>query len=233
MLTKLTVLASRIIGFLSGRHDDRDFSVELQAHLLLLTEDNVRRGMPPDQARREARLRLGAETQLVESRREQRSLPYLETFFHDLRYGMRTFIKGRGFTSVAVITLALGIGANTMIFSVVNTVFLKPLSYPEPDRLVHLWRTQVLNPEERNIISQPNFEDWRRQSAVFEGMALFDSAGKGYNLAGDQDPERVRGLRVSANLFTVLGVQPRLGRGFLPEEEPLGKNRVVVLSHNL
>ena len=233
MLTRLAVLASRIRGWLLQRREDGDFEQEIQEHLALLAADNIRRGMTPEEAHRAARLRLGGPVQLRESQRERRGLPQIETLLQDLRYGWRTFAKGRGFTAVVVATLALGIGANTTIFSVVNTLFLKPLPYPEPDRLVNLWQSRVQQPDNLNILSAPNFLDWQRMNHVFESMALFDSAGKGYNLGGETEPERVPGLRVSASLFPLLGVQPYLGRTFTADEETPGKDREVVLSYGL
>jgi len=157
----------------------------------------------------------------------------MQTLWQDLRYGARMLMKQPGFTLIAVLTLALGIGANTTIFSVVNAVLLRPIPFPDPDRLVMIWQTRVDNPENLNIVSAPNYLDWQRQNDVFERMALFDSAGKGYNLSGGGEPERVSGVRVSWGFFDVLGVKPRMGRAFLPEEETPGKHRVVVLSDGL
>ena len=154
----------------------------------------------------------------------------------DLRYGIRMLVKSPGFTLIAVVTLALGIGANTTIFSVINTTVLKPIPFPDPQRLVLVWETFGKGPDNWNIVSAPNFWDFRRQSRSFEGMAIFDSAGRGYNLSPTgtkQEPEQVSGLRVSSGFFDVLGVKPLLGRTFLPEEENLGRDRVVVLSYGL
>jgi putative ABC transport system permease protein len=141
--------------------------------------------------------------------------------------------KNPGFTAVAVITLTLGIGADTTIFSVINATLLRPLPFPDPNRLVLVWETFFHN---SNIVSAPNFWDFARQSHSFEGMAIFDSAGRGYNLSATgtkQEPEQVSGLRVSAGFFSVLGVKPFLGRTFLPEEETLGRDHEVVLSYGL
>src|SRR5262245_39876549 len=157
----------------------------------------------------------------------------MNTIWQDLRYGARMLFKNSGFTLVAIVTLALGIGANTTIFSVINSLLLKPIPFPEADRLVLVWRSQVNDPTSRNIVSAPNFWDWRRENDAFAEMAIFDSAGKGYNLSGGGEPERVSGVRVSASFFDVLGVKPRLGRAFLPEEEQPGKHQVVVMSDGL
>jgi predicted permease len=154
-------------------------------------------------------------------------------FYQDLRYGVRTLLRTPSFTVIAVLTLALGIGANTTIFSVINSLLLKPIPFPEAERLVLVWESPANDPQNRNIVSAPNFEDWQRQNEVFAAMTLFDSAGKGYNLSGDGEPERVSGVRVSASFFDVLGVKPRLGRAFLPDEETPGKHQVIVISDGL
>jgi putative ABC transport system permease protein len=155
------------------------------------------------------------------------------TLLQDIRYGVRMLLKNPGFTAVAVLTLALGIGANTAIFSVINTVFLRPFPFPHADRLVEVWEYPVDSPDGLNIVSMPNFRDWQQQNHVFESLALFDSAGKGYNLSEGAEPEQVPGLRTSADFFRVLGVKPYLGRTFLPEEDELGKDHEVILSYTL
>jgi putative ABC transport system permease protein len=157
----------------------------------------------------------------------------MHTLWQDLRYGARMLLKKPGFTLIAVITLALGIGANTTIFSVINSLLLKPIPFRDAERLVLVWQAQANDPKSRNILSAPNYWDWERQNDVFEKMAILDSAGRGYNLAGGGEPERVSGVRVSAGFFDVLGVKPRLGRTFSPEEEQPGKHQVVVISDGL
>jgi putative ABC transport system permease protein len=154
----------------------------------------------------------------------------------DLRYGLRMLVQNPGFTVVAAVTLALGIGANTTIFSAINATLLKPLPFPEPNHLVLVWETFGKGPDNLRIVSAPNFWDFERQSHSFRGMGIFDSAGRGYNLSATgtkQEPEQVSGLRVSAGFFRVLGVRPFLGRTFLPEEETLGRDHEVVLSYGL
>jgi len=158
------------------------------------------------------------------------------TLFQDIRYGIRNLGRNRSFVIVAMLTLALGIGANTTIFSVMNNTLLKPLPFPGADRLVLVWETFGKGPDNWNIVSAPNFWDFQKQSRSFESMAIFDSAGRGYNLSPTSDSkeaEQVSGLRVSAGFFSVLGAKPLLGRTFLPEEEMLGKDHEVVLSYGL
>jgi putative ABC transport system permease protein len=157
-------------------------------------------------------------------------------FFQDVRYGFRNLGRNRSFVIVAMLTLALGIGANTTIFSVMNNTLWKPLPFPNADRMVLVWETFGKGPDNWNIVSAPNFWDFEKQSRSFESMAIFDSAGRGYNLAptnNSQEAEQVSGLRVSAGFFNVLGARPLLGRTFLPEEEILGKDREVVLTYGL
>ncbi|MFL6255011.1 MAG: ABC transporter permease [Pyrinomonadaceae bacterium] len=156
----------------------------------------------------------------------------MRTLLQDVRYAGRTLLKSPGFALVAVAALALGIGANTAIFSVVKAVLLSPLPYPEPEQLV--WVREI-NPGADipdEPASMPNYNDWRTQAGSFEGVAAFGYAG-GTITEGDREPERVAGLSTSANFFQVVGVAPALGRGFLPEEEQTGHNRVVVISHGL
>ncbi len=160
----------------------------------------------------------------------------MNSLVQDFRYALRQLRKSPGFTLVAVLTLALGIGANTTIFSVINATLLKPISFPDPDRLMLVWETFGKGPDNINIVSASNYWDIQQQNHVFESMALFDSAGRGYNLSASgnsQEPEQVSGVRVSASFFPVLGVQPFLGRTFLPEEETRGKDHEVILSYGL
>jgi putative ABC transport system permease protein len=150
---------------------------------------------------------------------------------HDLRYAARLQRKNPGFTIVAIIALALGIGANTAIFSVVNTVLLRPLPYKDPERLVMVWEDATKHGYPRDTPAAANFVDWRDQSQVFEGMAAI--ADTSFNLTGSGDPERLEGRRVSANMFPLLGVDPQIGRVFTAAEDQPGAQRVVLLSYAL
>ena len=155
----------------------------------------------------------------------------MRTLIQDLRYGARMLMKKPGFTIVAVITLALGIGANTAIFTVVNAVLLRPLSYPEPERIMRL-APDWPNASFRNA-SEPKFVFWREHSESFDGVAAITGIGSGVNLSGGGEPEFVSGVRVSADFFRALGVNPAIGRGFTKEEDSPNGERVVILSHGL
>jgi putative ABC transport system permease protein len=153
------------------------------------------------------------------------------TLWQDLRYGARMLWKNPGFTFVAVVTLALGIGANTAIFSLVSAVLVKPLNYQEPERLVMVWESDQLNGVGQDTPAAANYADWKTQNQVFADMAAVE--WRNFNLTGDGEPERLLGFGVSANFFPLLGTSPALGRNFLPEEDKPGANKVVVISYGL
>ncbi len=153
----------------------------------------------------------------------------MNTLWQDLNYGLRMLFKHPGVTAIAVITLALGIGANTAIFSVVNAVLLNPLPYREPDRLVSLWENVPTHGRWR--ASPANFFDWKKQNTVFEDVVAF--GGSAMTVTGDGEPEQLLGARVSSGYFAVVGVEPFLGRSFAPEEHEPGKGQVVILGHGL
>src|SRR5262245_43833187 len=154
----------------------------------------------------------------------------MNTIWQDLRYGARMLSKNPGFTAVAVITLALGIGANAAIFSVVNATLLRPLPFDDPDRLIMIRETKLPQFPEFSV-SPGNFLDWKKQNTVFERLVAMQDAS--FNLIGVSDPERLRGMRVTDGFFAMLGARPRMGRDFLPEEDQPGGAKVVILSHGL
>lgn len=155
----------------------------------------------------------------------------MRTLWQDLRYGFRMLRKKPGFTAVAVLALALGIGANTAIFSVVNAVLLRPLPYKDAERLVVIWGTEPKLEVKVFPTSGPDYLDWKNQNQVFERMAALEDAS--FNITGEGVPERVQSMASSADLFPLLGVQTKLGRTFSGEEEQAGRNKVAVLSHAL
>jgi putative ABC transport system permease protein len=177
---------------------------------------------------------LGNLTLAAEDARAAWGWNWLSSLWTDVRYGFRTLINQPGFLAAAVATLALGVGANTAIFSLINATILRPLPFPNASRLVLIWKTFGPGPDNENIISAPDYWDFARQTRSFENVAIFDSSGAAYNLsAKGQDPEQIWGLRVSASFFAVLGVKPMLGRTFLREEELKGRDREVLLSYGL
>jgi putative ABC transport system permease protein len=155
----------------------------------------------------------------------------MEMLLKDLRYGLRMLAKSPGFAAVAVLTLALGIGANTAIFSVVNAVLLRPLPFPDSNRIVMVWEMDPNRGVDRGIASAAEFLDWRKQNHVFSHIAAWRAWF--YNLTGNGEPEQVLGIRASFDFFDVLGVRPAIGRAFLPEEETPGRDQVVIISDGL
>jgi len=202
---------------------------ELKFHLDRQLEKSIQSGLSPEEARRRVRLDFGGATQIMEECRDARGTHALEALGQDLRYGFRTLRKNPGFACVALITLALAIGANTAIFSVVYGALLRPLPYADPDRLMVLNET---HPRIGTIsVSYPNFLDWRAQNHVFSGMSVM--AGVGYNLSGIAQPESISGQAVSSNFLSLIGVHPLFGRDFDPSEDKPGAAPVVMLTYPL
>ena len=211
---------------------ERELTEEVGSYVELLTEKKMKEGMNEREARRAAMVEVGGVEQVKEEVRAGRTGFAIETFFQDLRYGMRSLLKKPGFTLTAVIALALGIGANTAIFSVINGVLLRSLSYSDPDTIVMLWERSVSGSRERNVASPANFLDWQKQSTSFEEMAAV--AEQRVNLTGGSgEPEEIKAQYVSQGFFPVLGVQPIVGRAFLPDEDRVGNDLVIILSHEL
>jgi predicted permease len=226
---------SRLFGMLHKTHLDSELDSELQAHLDALAQNNIARGMTAEEARHAARREFGGLEQTKEIYRDQRGLPFLETLLQDLRIGLRSLLKRPGFSILAVLILALGIGVNTSIFTVVHGVLLSPLPFPEPERLVSLWERNLSDDFSGpyNVVSGGVFEDWQRQATSFEQMALIgeDSA----NLSGDGGPlpEAIGTRFCSYTLFPMLGVQPLYGRFFTADDDRSGASATVVLTAGL
>ena len=231
MFAWITTLASRTRAWLSPRRVDQDFENELGAHLDMLTDENIRRGMPPEEARRAARIKLGGVAQLKETNHELQGLPFVETFFQDARYALRMLRKSPSFTAVAVLTLALGIGANTAIFSVVYAVLLKPLPYANPNQLVTAFQANSLEGIPETGTSYPNYEEWRAQNHVFSELATINFHQ--LTLTGRGEPSEVDTSVVTPEHFALLDAKPLQGRIFFPEDGKQGAPPVVILSENL
>src|SRR5215510_1171778 len=222
----LRKLFHRLRAGLRRRNIERALDRELQFHLEMETAENFRRGMSEEEARRAALLSFGGVEQTKEDYRDIARFRRLEDLWQDLRYGARMLLKNPGFTFVAVLALALGIGANTAIFSVVNTVLLRPLPYYDPQRLV--WVSEVMSNGDE-IYGAADYLHWREQSKSFDHLVAFTPGG--IHLTGRGEPEQLDSIRATANLFPALGVAPQLGRAFTTEEDHPGAAPVVILSH--
>jgi putative ABC transport system permease protein len=211
----------------------QEIDEELRFHIEQRMAENIAAGMSPEDAAREARKRFGNLQTVREQCRERRGANFGEVIFQDVRFALRMLRKNPGFTSVAVLTLALGIGGNTAIFSVVNAVLLKPLPYREPNRIVMLWTDNPsLNLGFHELPpTPPDLIEWRAQANSFEQIAGIRPSTA--DLSEQGDPERLGGAQVTANFFALLGAQPSLGRLFSPEEAKPGQDKVAVISYGL
>jgi putative ABC transport system permease protein len=205
-----------------------EFDAEVQEHLSLLAERYIRQGMTPENAALAARRQFGSATLLGEDRRAMQTIPAIEAFWSDLVYAMRMLRKNPGFATTAVVTLALGIGASSAIFSVCNAVLFKPLPYPEPGRIVMLWEQPRGGTP--HSVAPANFVDWREQTRSFSEVAAIRSFSS-MILAGQGEPARLNGAAVTSNFFSLLGVRIAAGRSFLPEEDLPDRNHVAILSY--
>jgi predicted permease len=221
----LRIVAFRIKGIFSTRRGESELDDELRAHLDALIEENIRRGMNPRDAKYAARREFGGVEQTKELYRDHRGLPFLETLFQDIRFGTRMLRKNPGFTIVAVLTLALGVGANTAIFSVVKAVLLRGLPFKDPAQLVRVNESVVKGG--RSPVAYLNYLDWRAQNTVFEEMAAFGDCE--IILNGKDKSDRLDCEEVSDSYFSLLGVSAALGRTFTPEENAVPMKHAVAL----
>jgi predicted permease len=226
-------LVSRLIAVFRQRRDDRELDQEMDAHRALLADQYRRRGMRDSEAQRTAQLTLGNATQLREAHREVRGAPILEELVRDLRYAVRGFRRQPGFTAIAIVTLAVGIGANAAVFSVVNGVLMRPLAYADPDRLMSLTRG---GPQPLGQPLSPRWISLRRWEALKEARTFEAGVYRpAYEdvILGGREPEVLRAGRFSANVLGILGVQPIHGRRFRPEEDVDGAASVVLIGERL
>ncbi len=226
----LREIAARIRGVFAKQHRDADLDDEMAAHIDLLAQENIRRGMTPKEARYAARREFGGVEQIKETYRDRRGLPMLETFLQDLCYGARMMRKNPGFTALAVLTLALGIGATSAIFSVVNTLLLSPLPFADSDRIVLVQESIPKLVSGSMPVSAPDVADIRRLNHVFEDVGAYSSPS--VDLSGNGLPALVIGTRASASIFRILGAKPLIGRTFTDDEDATGHN-VAILEFGL
>ncbi|HEV2387136.1 MAG TPA: ABC transporter permease [Candidatus Acidoferrales bacterium] len=226
-MPRIRELLARFGGLFRRAEREREMEDELRSHLELAVAENLRRGMTAGEARRAALVSLGGMEQAREVWREQRGLPWLEVLARDLRYGLRLLARSPGFTAIAIATLALGIGANTAIFAVTESVLLRPLPYPSPNRLAFV--REFFTGGGPMSFSMPDFEDLLHQNHTFEQIAVF----QGYHgvLTGNGEPALVRGALVSAPLLSLLGAKTALGRGFTAGDDHPGAPASVVLGY--
>lgn len=211
------------------RQADSEFADELESHLQMHVDDNLRAGMTAEEARRQALIRLGGMAQTQQTYRERQTLPWMESLWQDLRFAVRMLRKSLAFSTIAVLTLALGIGANTAIFSVVNGVLLNPLPFPHPEELVVVHESKPNF--EFGAVSYLNFQDWQAGSHTFSSMAAI--RGYGFTLTGLGEAEQLNGQFMTAGFFETLGVQPLLGRTFTAAETQPGAAPVALISEGL
>ncbi len=216
------------LRFLRRKKWDDERARELDSYLEIESAENISRGMSGDNARHVALRKLGNQTLIREEIYRMNSLGFLETLWQDLRFALRMLRKSPAFTAVAILTLALGIGANTAIFSLVNGILLRPLPYHDPGRLTIVWERNADGTSEN--VGYATYLEWKAQNKSFEELALYSSWQPILQVG---DSEQLNGLRVTSNYFRTLGVHPEIGRDFLPEEDVPASLRVVILSHSL
>jgi putative ABC transport system permease protein len=220
----------RLSSLIRRRRDEQELSAEIEANLILHIDANLRAGMDSLEARRVALARFGGMDTAKEAWRDQKRIPFLEVLMRDTRYALRMIRNNSGFAATVILVLALGIGANVAIFSIVNAALLRPLPYKSPDRLMLLWGNVQRAAVERRGASFPDYRDWSEQNRSFEGLAAYWSSS--FTLSGGENPKLVNAEVVGSNYFGLLGVSPEKGRTFLPgEETDFGAAPVAIVGH--
>ena len=228
----LRALAIRILGLFRAHRADADFAAELESNVDLHVDDLIRSGVTPEEARRQALIRLGGAEQTRQAHRERRTLPWLESLLQDTRYGLHMMLHSPGFTSVAVLTLAIGIGASTAIFSAIKPILIDPLPYPNASRLTMLW--EVRNDGAPMPVTFGTFYGLSQRNRSFDSIAVFKAwLPAAAATSGADRPERIAGQRVSVDFFRTLGVSPSLGRDFQASDDRYRGPNVAVLSDRL
>ena len=231
MRALLHVLAARIRSLFRGDDLDGDFDLELRSHLAMAEEDKVRLGLTRAEARRAARVELGGLTQLREARRAARGLAFVDTSRQDLRVGLRGLARNPGFTATVLLTLSIGIGATTAMFSVVNGVLLQPLPYPEQDRLIELVHEAPAIGIDQVFASPAAYFGYRDHGRTFEAVGLWDWDRSPVTVTGSRSPEAVPSVEVTHELLEMLGADPILGRSFIEADDLPGSAPTAVISY--
>ncbi|MPY91414.1 MAG: FtsX-like permease family protein, partial [Luteitalea sp.] len=226
---RLRAIAARFLDLVRRRQLERELDEEVLAHLEQAEQDYLRAGLSPEAARRAARRSFGGVDQVKETHRDVQGFRPLADVAQDARFGLRSMLKRPAFAAAAIVTLALGIGANTAIFSVVYATLLAPLPYPDPDRLVMVWsRTIQYN---RNSVAAADFLDWKRQSTVFHGLHAWTV--RPVSLGTGRRPEQLSAGTTTPGFITTHGYSVLLGRDFLKDEGEVGHDQVVILTHRI
>ena len=227
----LTKLERRLRALFRRRELDRNLNDELAFHMAMRERKNREAGVDAEEARFAARRQFGGVTQTKERSLEMWTFERLEMLYRDIRYALRVLRNKPAFAAVAVLTVAVGIGANSAVFSVVNSVLLKALPFTDEHHLVMIWETKAREGHDHNVISPANFLYWQEHTTTFEQMAaFFDDTS---TLTGEGDPEEIPSQGITANFFSLLGISPMLGRDFSPDEGHRGHNHEVLLSYGL
>ncbi|HZS48895.1 MAG TPA: ABC transporter permease [Blastocatellia bacterium] len=230
-MASLRVFLHRLRGLFRKGKLDRELHDEINSHVQMQIEENQSMGMPDDEARRAALRKFGGVDQVKETYRNRRSLPLIETIMQDAGYGLRRMIKSPGFTVVAILTLALGIGANVAMFSVINSILLRPLPYKDPDRVMIMWNQYGERGQRLPRVSIPDFFDYEQDARTFDQFAAaIESTAV---LTGNTEPEHVERAHVTAKFFSALGVSMFLGREFTPEETADNGPNVAIMTYRL
>jgi len=227
-MSLLRTLLARFTALFRRHQLDADLDEELRGHIDLAIEEKIKGGMSPTEARTAALKEFGGMTQTKESYRALRGLPIFETFANDLRFGLRQLVKSPAFALTAILTLALGIGATTAIFSVVKAVLLTPLPYKDPGRIVAVWTANAAQGGQPLPSSAGDFAIWKQRSGVFEDLA--PSYDNEQTLTGQGVPQLLIGYAVSASYLRILGVAPQLGRLYSDQEDSPNGPKVALLS---
>src|SRR6202050_5649008 len=227
LMPALRSFFARLSAFFTGPRRDRELADELDSHLQMHVDANLRSGMSIEEARRQALIRLGGVEQTKEIYRDRRSLPVIETLLRDLRYALRMLTRNPGFTVVAVLTLALGIGATTAIFSVVYGVLLRPLPYTDSNRIMSVF--EVTSEGRPSRVADPNFDDFRDQSRSFQAIAKYGD--NVVSVSGAAQPTRTSVANVSPAVLKVFGVPPIFGRAFTADDTKKGAGPTVLVSY--
>jgi len=226
----LHIFGVRLRGLFRKRKLDGDLEAELQAHLEMLTEENIRRGMSPAEARYAARREFGGVEQMKELHRDHRSIPFLDELLQDLRFALRALAKRPGFALVAILTLALGIGSTTAVFSVVDRILFRSLPYPHDERLVSFGDKAPF--EANEFVLGPDYVDWKKAQTPFESVTSFVPGGADCDLT-ERNPVRLKCALVESTFLPTFGIQPFLGRNFTSEEDRPNGARVALVTYGL